>query len=74
MSHTHTLRFILDEIRMLKTHFDYISCQHIYTESNTLSDRLSKEGSQQAFDTWHVTMQSRHEHYQYYHHPFSEIE
>ena len=36
---------LLDEVMLLKLHFDNISFSHVYREINTLEDRLSKEGA-----------------------------
>lgn len=40
--HTHTLSNILDEINILKAHFNDITCNHIYREHNISADQLSK--------------------------------
>ena len=37
---------ILDEIFILKNHFDFISLSRIYRERNSIADGLSKEGAQ----------------------------
>ena len=44
----HILRLmpLLDEVLLLKLHFDYISFTHVYRERSSLVDRLSKEGAQ----------------------------
>lgn len=36
---------ILEEILLLKQHFDFISITHVYRERNRLANKLSKEGS-----------------------------
>ena len=43
----HILRLmpLLDEVLLLKHHFDFISFTHVYRERNTTTDRLSKEGA-----------------------------
>lgn len=42
------LRFspLLDEILLIKCHFDFISFTHVYRERNSTADKLSMEGSQ----------------------------
>jgi hypothetical protein len=37
---------LLDEVFLLKQHFDFISFTHVYRERNSIADKLSKEGAQ----------------------------
>ena len=37
---------LLDEVLLLKHHFDFISFTHVYRERNSIADRLSKERAQ----------------------------
>lgn len=37
---------LLEEVMLLKQHFDYISFTHVYRERNIIVDKLSKEGVQ----------------------------
>ena len=44
----HFIRLVplLDEVLLLKQHFDFISFTYVYRERNTIANRLSKEGAQ----------------------------
>ena len=37
---------IMNEIFLLKQHFNFVSFTHVYRERNSTIDRLSKEGAQ----------------------------
>ena len=66
----HSLRNILDEIMILKSQFNYMSCQHIYRERNLAIDQLSKAATTHPRGLWLIQEQHGDEHYQYYHRPY----
>jgi len=65
-----SLRNLLDEIMILKAQFNYISCQHIYMEHNSVSNQLSKVATTHPRGLWIVQEQHGDENYQYYHCPY----
>lgn len=68
--HTHTLNNILDEINIFKSHFNEITCNHIYREHNSSADELSKAGTSLPRGEWLIQEQRRSKAYQYYHRPY----
>eukprot|EP00253_Pinus_taeda_P034418 PITA_34418 len=70
--HTHTLRNILEEINILKAQFIDISCQHIYREHNSNTDKLSKEATSLPRGEWLIQEQRGADYYQYYHRPYND--
>lgn len=50
--HAHTIRTILDDALYLKTHFDQITCSHIYKECNQLAYHRSKEATHYPIGEW----------------------
>lgn len=61
--HMHTLRNFLDEVLLLKSQFDFISCRYIYMERNQVSDSLSKEATHLLRDHWEIQEHNDHQYY-----------
>lgn len=66
------LRPLLDEIFLLKHHFDFVSFTHVYKERNHTTDSLSKEGAQLAEGEEHTATFLRAEG-GFYHKSFREV-
>jgi len=64
----------MDEIVFLKTHFDHISCTHIYREHNESADKLSKEATHRPQGEWLITEHTPERTYQYFHKPYIDQE
>ena len=71
----HVMRLlpILEEVLLLKHHFNTISFTHVFRERNRVADRLSKEATQLDYGTWRIQIFARTGAYSYYHRPFHEV-
>ena len=65
---------ILEEVLLLKQHFNKISFIHVYRERNRVADRLSKEAMQLDYGTWKIQILAPTGAYSYYHRPFHEMQ
>jgi len=45
---------LLEKVTLLKSHFDYVSFHHIYSDQNQIFDGLSKEATQHELGTWMI--------------------
>lgn len=63
---------ILEEISILKSHFNNISFNHVYREQNTIADGLSKEGSQR-LEGEESTIHNLNSADGYYHRPYRDF-
>jgi len=65
--HTHTFSTILDEINIMKAHFNDITCKHIYREHNSCANELSKAAMSLPQGEWLIQEQRGSNAFQYYH-------
>ena len=64
---------ILEEILLLKLHFNYLAFNHIFRERNRVADRLSKEALQLDYGIWRIHIFAPTGVYSYYHRPFHDV-
>lgn len=50
----YVLQPLFEEIQNLKLSFNSLSINHIYRERNDMADKLSKDGIEQAVDSWRI--------------------
>ena len=62
---------LVEEVLLLKNHFDMIYFKHVYRERNHLADRLSKEVTEQPKDLF-IEEHTIYGQIGFYHRPFHE--
>ena len=65
---------LFEEVHMLITNFDDITCGHVYRERNIDTDRLSKNRIALKHGVWNFFETRDAEVYEFYHRPFIDIQ
>ena len=65
-----SLSALYEEANRLLSHFDAITCKHIYRERNEEADKFSKTGLNLEPGTWKILETKDEEVYEFFHRPF----